>query len=233
MLPKELNTRIMSECPICSCFVRENNLQKHLNKAHKKDKLTRSNLNAETIKKTLALVIAWSRGAHQYDVPKEYLKPLTFMALTELMGYKSKEVIEVDSPYLGKDTRMIEDSRIQDIYTEMKSDLKDFLKPLGAFSKTLMPRKKNQNQSQSQRPKARLNTRGKDALPQSNQNSSWKRAGDDSYVGSWNDCNTIDRSDGSKYLGYLRREYESSRFGSYPIHDDYSEESWADDNPWE
>lgn len=50
---------------------------------------------------------------------------------------------------------------------------------------------------------------------------------------SWYDCNSVDQMDGSKYLGYYRREYEGSRFGSFPLHDDYSEESWADSNPWE
>jgi hypothetical protein len=39
--------------------------------------------------------------------------------------------------------------------------------------------------------------------------------------------------DGSKYLGYHRREYQDKRFGSFPMHDDYGDESWADDNPWE
>jgi hypothetical protein len=47
------------------------------------------------------------------------------------------------------------------------------------------------------------------------------------------DVNGLEKMDGSKYIGYTRREYEGSRFGSYPGHDDYSEESWADDNPWE
>ena len=54
----------------------------------------------------------------------------------------------------------------------------------------------------------------------------------DDYV-DWYACNSVDRMDGSKYIGYHRREYEDSRFGSFPVHDDYSEESWADDNPRE
>lgn len=49
----------------------------------------------------------------------------------------------------------------------------------------------------------------------------------------WYECNSVDRMDGSKYIGYYRREYEDRQFGSFPVHDDYSEESWADDNPWE
>jgi len=44
----------------------------------------------------------------------------------------------------------------------------------------------------------------------------------------WYECNNVDSIDGSKYLGYLRREYENSQFGSYPLHDDYGDESWAD-----
>lgn len=37
-----------------------------------------------------------------------------------------------------------------------------------------------------------------------------------------------DSRDGSKYIGFTRREYQESRFGSFPIHDDYSEESSPD-----
>ncbi len=44
----------------------------------------------------------------------------------------------------------------------------------------------------------------------------------------WYECNNVDSRDGSKYLGYLRREYENSQFGSFPLHDDYGDESWAD-----
>ena len=44
----------------------------------------------------------------------------------------------------------------------------------------------------------------------------------------WYECNTVDSIDGSKYLGFERREYQDSRFGSFPLHDDYSEDSWAD-----
>jgi hypothetical protein len=44
----------------------------------------------------------------------------------------------------------------------------------------------------------------------------------------WYECNTVDPIDGSKYLGFERREYEDSRFGSFPLHDDYGDESWAD-----
>ncbi|PAX57190.1 hypothetical protein [Brunnivagina elsteri] len=47
----------------------------------------------------------------------------------------------------------------------------------------------------------------------------------------WFDCNSVDRMDGSKYIGYTRREREDSRFGSFPVHDDYGDESWADENP--
>ena len=31
-----------------------------------------------------------------------------------------------------------------------------------------------------------------------------------------------------KYIGYLRRENEGSKYGSYPLHDDYTEESFPD-----
>lgn len=44
----------------------------------------------------------------------------------------------------------------------------------------------------------------------------------------WYECNTVDPIDGSKYLGFERREYKDSRFGSFPLHDDYGDESGAD-----
>jgi predicted GIY-YIG superfamily endonuclease len=52
------------------------------------------------------------------------------------------------------------------------------------------------------------------------------------YV-SWYSLNSVDPIDGHKYIGYLGREYKDSRFGSYPLHDDYGDESWADADPWE
>ncbi|WP_026736357.1 hypothetical protein [Fischerella sp. PCC 9605] len=41
----------------------------------------------------------------------------------------------------------------------------------------------------------------------------------------WHECNSYETRFGKKYLGYLRRESKNRRFGSYPLHDDYSEES--------
>ncbi|MBX9257373.1 hypothetical protein H1Q63_26205 [Desmonostoc muscorum CCALA 125] len=41
----------------------------------------------------------------------------------------------------------------------------------------------------------------------------------------WNECNSYETRFGKKYLGYLRRESKNSKFGSYPLHDDYSEGS--------
>lgn len=41
----------------------------------------------------------------------------------------------------------------------------------------------------------------------------------------WEELNSYEPRFGKKYLGYQRREYENSRFGSYPLHDDHSEES--------
>jgi hypothetical protein len=44
----------------------------------------------------------------------------------------------------------------------------------------------------------------------------------------WSETNSYDRRFGGKYLGYLRREYNGSRFGSMPLYDDYSEHSDPD-----
>ena len=46
--------------------------------------------------------------------------------------------------------------------------------------------------------------------------------------GDWYELNSVDSRDGSKYIGYLAREYEESRWGSHPIHDPYGEESSPD-----
>ncbi len=46
--------------------------------------------------------------------------------------------------------------------------------------------------------------------------------------GSFGSIVSRDNRDGSKYIGFTRREYENSRFGSYPIHDDYGEDSFPD-----
>lgn len=45
------------------------------------------------------------------------------------------------------------------------------------------------------------------------------------YGISWQEFNSYEARFGKKYIGYLRREYQNSRFGSYPLYDDYSEES--------
>jgi hypothetical protein len=39
------------------------------------------------------------------------------------------------------------------------------------------------------------------------------------------ECNSWDYDDATKYGGYLAREYNGSRFGSYPLCDDYGEDS--------
>jgi hypothetical protein len=60
-----------------------------------------------------------------------------------------------------------------------------------------------------------------------------KSCDEDLYPADWRSCNSVDQMDGSKYIGHRRREYQDQRFGSFPMHDDYGDESWADDNPWE
>jgi hypothetical protein len=44
----------------------------------------------------------------------------------------------------------------------------------------------------------------------------------------WYQANSYDNLFGKKYIGYLRREDNDSKFGSYPLHDDYSEDSNPD-----
>ncbi len=45
----------------------------------------------------------------------------------------------------------------------------------------------------------------------------------------WEECNSYEKMFGKKYIGYLRRENNNSKFGSYPLHDDYSEDSNPDE----
>jgi len=53
-------------------------------------------------------------------------------------------------------------------------------------------------------------------------------ASDTHVVADWSECNSFDRRDDSKDIGYLCREYQDSRFGSFPMHDAYGEESSPD-----
>ncbi|MGB5959837.1 MAG: hypothetical protein WBG73_04185 [Coleofasciculaceae cyanobacterium] len=47
----------------------------------------------------------------------------------------------------------------------------------------------------------------------------------DDYRRTLYECNSWDYDDANKYCGYLAREYNGSRFGSYPLCDDYGEDS--------
>jgi hypothetical protein len=54
----------------------------------------------------------------------------------------------------------------------------------------------------------------------------------DDYREAWHEVNTLDQMDSGRYIGYLAREYKDSRYGTLPLHDDYGDESWPDQNPW-
>ncbi len=64
-------------------------------------------------------------------------------------------------------------------------------------------------------------------------NSKGKTKREQERQAAWDQCNSVDRSDGSRHIGYHQREYEDQRFGTFPAHDDYSEESFPDDGFYE
>lgn len=70
-------------------------------------------------------------------------------------------------------------------------------------------------------------------MAQHKSNSKGKVKRDQKRQSTWDECNSYDRLDASRHIGYHRREYEDSQFGSYPMHDDYSEDSFPDESPYE
>lgn len=63
-------------------------------------------------------------------------------------------------------------------------------------------------------------------MPNRKSNTKGKSKQDQQRQASWDECNSFDRFDGSKNIGYHSWEYQNSQYGSYPMHDDYSEESF-------
>lgn len=204
----------MTQCHLCGCQVRQDRLVKHIAKVHQKNQKERKSKAAQSrpkklthlkIRRTLGTVSKWCRKNSSIGVKENYAKTLSIMTLNKFMGYSFSEINQLNKGKLSWERYESNSQCLINVYNLMIGDVGDVLLLYDQHVEN--SRQKNGHHS--------------------------NHSESDSYAVDWRDCNTIDRMDGSKYIGYTRREYEGSRFGSFPIHDDYSDESWADDNPWE
>lgn len=208
-------------CPECQCLVRSDRLEKHLVKVHKIDKQEKV--------ASLTITSDNSEGNEESKPSKLPLDRQIFDEIANLIGSwlrKNKEyfcrdeyIITLTLMFLEK-TEGYSFAQVMSVHKEEFIDKETYrqcsIKLVSTYD--LM----SNNILEKQR---RRNRRNK---PINSINSS-----ESSDYANWYECNTVDPMDGSKYIGYTAREYESSRYGSYPIHDDYGDESWADGNPWE
>lgn len=203
-------------CPKCKCTVHFERLKTHLQKVHKSQehgndkpvKQTSISSGALTItkfKQVSVLINSWLRRYKDYLYNSDNVKILTIMALENFMGYSFDEINELYNGKIDKERYEVGTKRFKITYEQMMAHL----------HRNLLHHSKYYIAQQSR-----------------DQYYSHDNGERGNYV-DWYVCNSVDRMDGSKYIGYHRREYEDSRFGSFPVHDDYGEESWADDNPWE
>jgi len=206
-------------CPECNCQVRSNRLEGHRERAHVKrgEPAVSSNprrkinkpstpLTSEVFRRIESSVDFWVRRKQYHLYNPNNVNILIIMTLEEAMGYSFAEINKYFGNKVLKDKYKVGAQRLKTIFKQMMEQ------------RHLTPHRYDTCTNQT-------TSNCYDSKQSDEENS-----GD---VADWYECNTVDRMDGSKYIGYHRREYESNRFGSFPIHDDYSDESWADDNPWE
>jgi hypothetical protein len=197
--------------------VRLDRLKNHLKKVHHSQELnvdsdesveravkTSSSLTVEKFKQVANLINSWLRRKKDYLYNPNNVKILTIMALENFMGYSFDEINKLYGGRIQRDRYETGVKRLKATYEQMMDHL----------HKTLIRYSKHH-------------------IDQKTRNQYYSENDDSDGYADWYACNSVDRMDGSKYIGYHRREYEDSRFGSFPVHDDYSEESWADDNSWE
>ncbi|MBD1848456.1 hypothetical protein [Leptolyngbya sp. FACHB-711] len=204
------------QCPKCHCSVRFDRLENHLKKVHCQELDVNNEENLEEFAESLecltrdkfqeviSLINFWLRSKKDYLYNTNNVRILTIMALENFMGYSFDEINKLYSNRIQRKLYETGAKRLEVLYEEMIDCL---YKTSTHYSKHYIDRKNRKKYY-------------------------FENGGFNGYV-DWYACNSVDRMDGSKYIGYHRREYDDSRFGSLPIHDDYSEESWADDNPWE
>jgi hypothetical protein len=213
--------RKILHCPECQCLVRSDRLEKHLLKAHKIDKPAKVS--------SLTIASDKSKSKEESKPSKLPLDPQIFDEIANLIGSwlrKNKEyfcrdeyIITLTLMFLEK-TEGYSFDQVMSVHKEEVIDREKYeqcsLKLVSTYELI----------SHNILKKQRRITRYNQSIHSAN-------ASESSDYANWYECNTVDPMDGSKYIGYTAREYESSRYGSYPIHDDYGDESWADGNPWE
>lgn len=211
------SSRQLVQCLKCRCQVRKDRLRNHLEKVHgsqesgidskkpiKEVVISSNSLTIETFGQVKDLVSSWLRRKKGYLYNPDNVKTLTIMALQDFMNYSLDEISRIDNKKINQEQHKKSTVRLRITYEQM---IKHLEQVFISYSKNYTHQKTG--------------------------NQYYLEDEDVDISVDWYTCNSVDRMDGSKFLGFTRREYEDSRFGSFPIHDDYSEESWADDNPWE
>lgn len=198
-------------CPECNCSVRFDRLERHLWKVHngesspKKQKPASStSLKREKVRQVSTSIDSWLMRYKNYLYSSNNVKTLTIMAFVNFVGYGFEEINQFYNGKIDRERYEVRAKYLKLTYEQMVEHL----------NKSLIRHSRHYIE-----PSARSQY--------------YARADNSDGCADWYGCNSIDRMGGSKYIGYYRREYEGSRFGSFPVHDDYGEESWADDNPWE
>jgi len=202
------------KCPECNCSVRSDRLRRHRQKVHYQQKIlvgrnksvenVFNSLTIENFREMAKLVDSWLRVNHCSPYSPERVTLLAFVVLENSIGCGFNEINELFGNRIQKEKYEEHAKSIKVEYEAMVTQL---------YEELVSYREKLFDQEEAGR---------FDSVKNDSQ----------SYA-SWAICNSVDRMDGSKYIGYRRREYDHSRFGSFPSHDDYGEESWADSNPWE
>ena len=220
---------VLVRCPQCNCSVRSDRLEKHLKKVHRcSEKFIAESAyrqsqvlsDSRNFKEICVLIEEFLRERDIILERLEYVEDFSLMAFEILLGYTMNEVITIGG-IQNRNTYISNSNRLQHIFLPL-------IEPL---DKLLEPYKKDQSHSSSLLlPKS--NGKRKESYISKSIDYSFVENGD-SVATNWYDCNSVDPADASKYIGFYQREYGGSRFGSFPIHDDYGEESWADANPWE
>jgi hypothetical protein len=214
-----MTSQQLVQCPKCSAQVRIDRLSSHLEKVHTQPRKSQQNpceqegsdmnspITSSEYKRISSIVSSWIRRKKSYFDKQTYIKTLSMMILERRHGHSFEDINAFFSGRISKQIHEERVSKLEPTYREMSSYLDVYIKK----------GKKGKASKGSGRPAGKSH-HDVDSCQSSDSTD-------------WYDCNSVDKRDGSKYIGYTRREYENSRFGSFPIHDNYGDESWADENP--
>ena len=220
-------------CPHCKCSVRSDRLEKHLKKAHgliekgnglsSNDRAIHTLVAQQNFEEVSRLVASYLKDKNISLKNISDAKIIATMAFETLLGYETEEIIGICYSKNQCAIYLSNANRLWPTFKRLIDPLYDLLAPYKKPLKIILPKKVKH--------KAKTSRKTSQKNEVNNANSSEEN--DFSSYMSWYDCNSVDPDDASKYIGYYQREYGGSRFGSFPIHDNYGEESWADGNPWE